>query len=216
MEKIPKQVWTESDLRFQFKLKELETHPLLVDWLKVETLDLHFSSVELQRLEKLRSTLKQNFKFWNEEELKMRFIAFILEIAGYQDDHPRFRIYLERSITAVIETIRLNVEADLMLAAGIGELIQHPYFCFHEYKRKKKKADDPVAQVLIAMLIAQVLNENDKPIYGCHVIGELWYFMVLHGKEYAISEPMSATNIIHLKQIVAILKRFIDILNVHL
>jgi hypothetical protein len=48
------------------------------------------------------------------------------------------------------------------------------------------------------------------------VIGELWYFMVLHGKEYAISEPMSATNIVHLKQIVAVLKRFIDILSANL
>ena len=67
MEKIPKPVWTESDLRFQFKLKELETHPLLENWLKIEDSELQFSPAESQRLEKLRTTLKQNFKFWNEE-----------------------------------------------------------------------------------------------------------------------------------------------------
>jgi hypothetical protein len=36
----------------------------------------------------------------------------------------------------------------------------------------------------VAMLIAQEMNKNGKPIYGAYMIGKDWYFMVMRGKEY--------------------------------
>jgi hypothetical protein len=99
-----------------------------------------------------------------------------------------------------------------MVASGIGELIKAPYFCFHEYKRKKRNPDDPVAQVLVAMLLAQEFNKNDKPIYGCHIIGEMWYFMVMQAKEYAIAKAFDASDLQDLCQIVSILRTFKEIL----
>jgi hypothetical protein len=58
------------------------------------------------------------------------------------------------------------------------------------------------------MLISQEKNQDGKPIYGCHVIGENWYFMVMHGREYAIDTGFVATKSEELLKIYAILKRF--------
>ena len=48
--------------------------------------------------------------------------------------------------------------------------------------------------MLAAMLVAQELNEHKHPIYGCYVKGVIWYFVVLQGKEYAISLPYVAVR----------------------
>lgn len=42
------------------------------------------------------------------------------------------------------------------------------------------------------MLVAQAIHQKkhkawDKPIYGCYVSGKMWHFMILDGKQYAIS-----------------------------
>jgi len=36
--------------------------------------------------------------------------------------------------------------------------------------------------------------KDNEVIYGCYVVGRLWYFMVLKGKEYAISKDYSTTD----------------------
>jgi hypothetical protein len=74
-----------------------------------------------------------------------------------------------------------------------------PFFCLNEYKRGTDPNGDPKGQALIAMLVAQQLNENknrdtDRPIYGSFIIGRAWYFMALVGKEYAISGDYSCAD----------------------
>jgi hypothetical protein len=44
------------------------------------------------------------------------------------------------------------------------------------------------------MLAAQAINQDQQPIYGVYVIGRLWYFAILHGREYAISLPFDSTK----------------------
>ena len=34
----------------------------------------------------------------------------------------------------------------------------------------------------------------DDPIYGCYVIGQNWYFVVLENKTYTIASPFAATS----------------------
>ena len=51
----------------------------------------------------------------------------------------------------------------------------------------------PAAQALAAMLVGQTLNNGyDHPLYGCFVVGENWRFIVLDGRQYAISPAHSA------------------------
>ncbi len=67
---------------------------------------------------------------------------------------------------------------------------------------------DPAGQALAAMLAGQALNNNELPMYGCHVIGADWYFMTLEGKEYAISRDYSAltTEIFDIFRVLKVLK----------
>jgi hypothetical protein len=44
------------------------------------------------------------------------------------------------------------------------------------------------------MLAAQAINQDDQPVYGVYVIGRLWYFVALLGREYAISLPYDSTK----------------------
>ena len=204
-----KRNWTESDVMATFGLRPLteDQLPLLQAWLAAPG-----SLLENERseLEALRRKLEQNVRFWNEEELKMGFLAFILDMADYNG--PGYRAFFDREISAVVGKETLSVKADYMLATGIGELVQTPYFCFHEYKRHKKGADDPAAQLLLAMLIAREANQDQKPIYGCYVIGQMWYFVVFTHNDYATARPLDATNAPELERILLILRHFKTIL----
>ncbi|GAB4192611.1 MAG: hypothetical protein OHK0057_21610 [Thermoflexibacter sp.] len=55
------------------------------------------------------------------------------------------------------------------------------------------------------MLIAQVKNENDMPVYGCYVMDRFCFFVVLYGNEYAVSDAYTATQD-DIFQIVSILR----------
>ena len=81
-----------------------------------------------------------------------------------------------------------------------------------EYKRQTDPNGDPRGQALIAMLTAQQLNDNTKPIFGSYVIGRDWFFMALVGKEYAISKDFScvANEIFDIYRILKGLKIQID------
>jgi hypothetical protein len=47
---------------------------------------------------------------------------------------------------------------------------------------------------LAAMMLGQLENGTDDPVFGCYVVGRFWFFMVLKGKDYAISREFSAAN----------------------
>ena len=200
--------WTTGTLTKTFDLKRvLENYPLLDEWLDISE---KVSADDNKKLERLRLKLLQNVNSWNEETLKMRFIALVLDMVEYEttDFEPLF----DNEMSGIVDNIELKVITDFMIAHTVDDVIEKPYFYFHEYKRKKKGHDDPIAQVLIAMLIAQEKNQDGLPIYGCHVIGENWYFMLLHGREYAIDKGLNATKTDDLHQIFLILKKFKTIL----
>ena len=44
------------------------------------------------------------------------------------------------------------------------------------------------------MVAAQARNAHGKPIYGCYVMGRFWHFVVLHEKEYSVSDAFKATD----------------------
>ncbi len=197
--------WTESLVAKTFGLNEVHhVTAKLADWLLIDTSDL--TEEESLFLEQQRNWLNENVKFWAEEDLKMNFLALLLHRVHYFSS--TYRSFFDKEITAKIGAQKIRCKPDMMIASGFGDILEHPYFCFHEYKRKRKNADDPVAQVLLAMLIAQEVNQNDKPIYGCIVDGDLWEFMILEQKEYVTSKVFQATNIEDLKAIFLILKKF--------
>ena len=133
---------------------------------------------------------------WNEVELENKMISPIIVFSGIQN--KAFSYFLERDLAATIDEYELSGRVDGMFASGFRNP-KKPYFCLSEYKRGTDPNGDPQGQTLIAMLVAQNLNDNknqdaDRPIFGCYVIGRTWYFMALVDKEYAISGDYSCAD----------------------
>ncbi len=186
----PFERWTYEELENSFGLARVENHETLATWLEVA--ELSISPSETASLQTLQKLLHTNVDDWNEEELKVFFIGPLLTLVGYYQ--PRYRPFLERKFSAKIGNIELQGIVDFMLASGRQQPKQ-PYFCFHEYKRVRGRDNDPLGQLLAAMLCAQAKNSQvEQPIYGVFVEGRFWYFVVLAGKEYAVTEPFTATQ----------------------
>jgi hypothetical protein len=115
-------------------------------------------------------------------------------------------VYFDREISATINSFWIRTEADMLVSKGIGDLIETPYFFLHEYKREKKYIGDPIGQMLGGMLIAQAQNNDDKPVFGCYVQGRFWFFSILEGKKYIVSQPLNSVEIQEAQQIVGMLK----------
>jgi hypothetical protein len=199
--------WTTGVLTKEFGLTRIyDGFQLLDNWLIVNN---NLTESEKIILEERRQKLIRKVNYWNEETLKMKFIALILDMVEY--DVNSYEALFETEMSAIIQEHALKVITDFTVAKVIEDLIERPYFYFHEYKAKKK-SKDPIAQVLLAMLIAQEKNQDGKPIYGCHVIGEQWYFMVMQGREYAIANGLDSTGKEDLQTILLVLRKFKDIL----
>jgi hypothetical protein len=191
-----------------FDLERLfQPTPLLKDWLSAEG---EINEVDMLVLEESRLKLLENADSWNEEELKMQFISFVIFLARF--DKP-IRTYYDREISAEINGIYVSSKVDMMLSKGIGELIKTPYFFLHEYKREKKYSGDPVGQMLGGMLIGQAKNNDNSPIYGCYVQGRNWYFSMLEDKKYVISKGFDSSEIDEVKQIIYILRKLKIMIN---
>ena len=91
---------------------------------------------------------------------------------------------------------------------------KQPYFFIHEHKKQLDSSGDPLGQVMIAMVAAQMLNQGAHPIYGAYIFGRHWYFVVLNGKEYAVSRGYDASldDIFHIYRILMKVKAIIDAL----
>jgi hypothetical protein len=184
--------------------------PLLEDWISVNG--------ELNELDKIiigesLEKLIRNVDSWNEEELKMNFISIVIFLARF--DEP-IRIYYDRELKFKIREFTLLCKADMVLSKGFGELLLTPYFFLHEYKREKKYSGDPVGQMLGGMLIGQAKNNNDKPMYGCYVQGRFWFFSILDGNQYVISQAFDAATMEGSKQIIMILRKMKELIHTKL
>ncbi len=204
METTPKKLsYDTEDILDAFALKRgVDGCELLDTWLAYQT---NFSAVEEQVLETKRVALKREGEFWNEEELKMQFIAFLFDIAAINEP-DKFKLFYERPLSAVLDGYDLSVICDAMVATpkGIGKP-KKPYFFLQEFK-KQKNAPDAEGQLLTAMLLAQNENGNDLPVYGCYLQGKHWTFATLHNKNYCVSSSYDATQKPDLYQIVYALR----------
>jgi hypothetical protein len=184
-----------------------ENTPLMNDWLSATG---DFTDFDNALLNESQAKLIKNADAWNEEELKMSFISIIIFLARYDDP---IRTYYDREMSVKIGEYTLLCKADMLLSKGFGELIETPYFFLHEYKREKKYSGDPIGQMLGGMLISQAKNNNGKPMYGCYVQGRFWFFSILVGKEYVISQSFDSTDPTDARQIITILRRMKEIIH---
>jgi hypothetical protein len=180
--------WTLDSIEEAFGLKQVFQMDLLDELVSFEYAATEFETTYLHKLQ-------AHFHFggddWNETELKNKCISPMIVLAETANEH--YSYFLEREMVATIGEYNLSGNVDGLIAAGFRNPKQ-PFFVLAEYKRGTDPNGDPKGQALIAMLVAQRLNENKHPVYGCYVIGRWWYFMVLQGTKYAISKDYSCAD----------------------
>jgi hypothetical protein len=180
--------WTLDALDLTFGLRQIRTSQVLDAWLASE---YTVTAFEHEYLFGLRKTLILGVDSWNEVELENKFISPLIVFVDF--DNEQFAYFLERELQGVMGEYELYGKVDGMIASGFRNPRQ-PYFCLSEYKKQIDPTGDPIAQVLVAMLVAQTLNPRQSPIYGTYIIGRDWFFTVLEGQQYCISQNYSATK----------------------
>lgn len=193
--------WTAQEIRFVFGITELPTIPLLTEW---EKATYKPNTEELVFLEDKRVLLARFYRSWNEDELKFQFISQIIGLAKLNG--MQYNTFSQRKLSAVLNDIVLSGKPELMVATGQDEPC-NPYFFIHEYKPSTRGNNDPLGQLLAAMLAAQVHNNDNLPLLGCFVIGAIWQFVVLHNNNYCLSNGYLATHTQDLQTIYAMLKQ---------
>lgn len=192
--------WTIDDVEKTFQLTPNKPHPELQCWMERS---IECSAVEQEQLQRLCDKLNAHIYDWNEEELKINFIGQLLTLVDY--DRPNYQAFFERTLTANMQNQRLSGVVDCMIAAG-RRVPESPIFCLHEYKPEKHASNDPLGQVLVAMVAAQLFNQDEKPMYGAYVVGRFWYFLALTPPNYGVSLAFDATKLPELLDIFKLLK----------
>jgi hypothetical protein len=196
--------WTYEDVEDNFSIKELDVLPLLDEWVNV----MYSTAPYELGLVRLKNNLRKKVKAWNEDELKMFFIAPLLE--EVQLENEELHAFTQRSFSVTIGDIEIGGRVDFLIAKG-KKKPKNPYFCIHEYKQEENPRGDALGQLLIAMVASQAINNQEMPILGTYIIGRNWFFVVLQGNEYAISREYDASED-DIFQIFAILQKSKEIM----
>jgi len=144
----------------------------------------------------------KSFKEWSRQDIADEFGLSVkrncaelkdwIEVQS-ENDTDTYKSFANRKLSSIIDGKEIGGEVDLMIAGGEFEP-KAPYFCLHEYKREKGVDNDPLGQLLIAMLTARALNGDGKVMYGAYVFGRNWFFLTLTGQQYCISNEFVATR----------------------
>ncbi len=210
-----KKEWKEGELILTFQLNKIDTTytALMQEWMDAP--EPVFSHIEQHNFEVTYLRGLKKIKTWSEEDLKMKFISHILELGLIMEDE-NFTTFFDKKLAAKVDTHELSIKADFVVAKGYLDYMERPFFHFQEYKPQKNPTGDPMAQLLEAFLIGQTLNQDKKPLYGCEVIGTIWTFCIMEERSYCLSKQFDATDKNDLLRIIAILRKFKEILELKL
>ncbi|MEM7536459.1 MAG: hypothetical protein AAF639_30020 [Chloroflexota bacterium] len=204
--------WTKDDLRIEFDLRRVEQCNGWDAWLaRLDDAPITLSELELGVLEMLRQRARIYLDDWNEWELREQFIGSIVSLADLNDADKFFSTFAERQLKATVKGIRDEEEIELygkvdwMVAKGMATP-SSPYFFIHEYKQEESGTKSNRGQLLATMLAAQELNNDCQPIYGIYVLGRNWFFTVLQGRQYCITDAYLSTKEADLHDILRLLK----------
>ena len=184
--------WTLTKLDDAFGIRQIYDmeYDLLKKWQNLSK-SIVISDFEKQTLLNLQKPLQWGGKGWNEYELENKFISPVFMVANFDDQIIGY--FLERPLKGIVGDYELSGIVDGMIATGVRDP-KKPFFCMHEYKRSVDNDGQPDAQALAAMLVVQADENGQKPIYGLYIVGLIWNFIVLNGKEYCISKSYNAED----------------------
>ena len=186
------ETWEYEEIESVFKLTRVYEHPMLSAWMSC-SLENQLDESSNRYLVSLQNRLVINAESWNEDELKMFFIAPLLSQVPLEFDN--FKPFTQRTLSANFPDLNLSVsgKVEFILAKG-KQRPKQPFFFLHEYKQERRRENDPLGQLLISMLAARANNETNTPLYGCFVIGRDWFFVILDKETYVVSLAFDATK----------------------
>ncbi len=182
--------WQAEEVEEAFGITRLKTLNLLDALTAITATENHVWHPIIERYRKSANWLIEG---WNEDEYKFLFISPFLKLVDFSTDH--FNVFTQRPLSVTYEngTKTTSGKVEWMVARG-RQSPKQPHFFLHEYKPEKNRDNDPLGQVLIAMVAAQIINNDDKPIYGIYVNGRNWFLIALNGKQYATSKAYNITS----------------------
>jgi hypothetical protein len=182
--------WQAEEVEKTFGVKRLRTLPILEHFATLRLANEHPLRTSIERL---RLKALDLIEGWNEDEYKFLFISAIFNFVDFSTEH--YNVFTQRPMSVSYEngTKTTTGKVEWMLARG-RQIPEQPHFFLHEYKPEKNRDNDPLGQLLIAMVAAREANMDDKPIYGIYINGRNWFFVGFTGKTYAVSKPYVATT----------------------
>lgn len=180
--------WTVEEVEETFQISARFESPRLQAWMTGCAAPAPEESSQLAQLQ--RKLLRHGYD-WNEQELIVYFIGPLLTLVDF--DQEQYHPFLERELVVEFEQDRLAGVVDFLVAQG-KHSPKHPYFVIHEYKKEHDSSNDPLGQVLIAMVAAQKLNHDGNPMYGAYVLGRYWHFVLLDGDAYTVHPGLNAAT----------------------
>jgi hypothetical protein len=191
-----------------FGFRQVDKISELTEWVKsIEKVTDSEKALILDLLENTRLRLED----WNEEGLKMNFIAPLLSYVKYNS--AKYTAFADEKLEVEVGDYFLTGKLDWFVAKGIYKP-EIPVLFLQEYKRGKGNPSDPDGQILAEMLASRTLNNQDnEAMYGVVVLGRYWSGIVLKGNEYAFSESFDSRNPEKLLSLFGFLKAAKNIIN---
>ncbi len=193
------------DLKKLFKIEQNLDNSIFDEWFRG---NLENNQVEIDNsievfFKDLIEENKSLIERYSEEDLKINFIAPILNKVKFKSYEKKMRDFYESRMTYKTSQFVLNGTVDFVVSEGLVES-KKPYFFIQEFKRSEEYGN-PRPQLLAELISAVELN-NWKLIKGAYIIGGNWHFAILEklkiGQyQYFISQNFDSTKIGDLKLI---------------
>ncbi len=180
--------WTIEEVEENFHIEQRKHSELLKRWTASPASP---AEAEARQLVELCDKLQDHVWDWNEEELKVYFILPLLNVVNFEQ--ARYRPFLSRELSMTYENEKISGSVDYLIAGG-RRSPKRPYFFIHEYKKEHDSSNDPLGQLMIAMIAAQLLNNDAHPVYGAYIMGRYWHFTVLDGRSYSVHTGFNAAD----------------------
>ena len=191
---------TDNELRKLVDIKQKFAVDVFANWFNKQII------VKESEIKFLTELLTKEFNFiriYKEEDLKVKFIAPILNKIDFRDIDKEIRDFYEEKITYQTDKFIFTGNTDFLISKGL-EYSEIPYFFIQEFK-KGKESSYPESQ-LLAELIAGVELNDFKTMKGAYIVGAIWNFVILeklaeNKYQFFVSINFDSSKITELKAI---------------
>jgi hypothetical protein len=198
-----KKTYSFSNIRFSeltkiVSLERLTDDNKFVEWF---SLSYNLNNDEILFLQDLLNSHKDLVPFYSEEDLKMKFLAPLLNKVKFAN--KKINDFYNAALNAEVNGVKFTGFADYMVAVGFKEP-EKPYFFIQEFKPNLGAKD--VEDQLFAELLAGIAINETNIMRGAYIIGQNWRFVIMEkdaNNNYTahVSKQFDSLELDDLKQI---------------